>query len=187
MPLLAMRENVVRLLDRVASQMKSVRVSTLELYKASLAVYCPDYADADKTDETFQRTIIEMEKDIADELVKRDCDVLAVKRYLSGCYFQIVCGNTKFGLNLISTKRKARIAALMGEGETFDDAYRKSRNTETEDVGIVKPLVLRAPTRNEDASDYLRCVNEKVKEFLAEQGIVAVSGFRIGKHQCQAM
>ncbi len=93
--MLAMHRYIVKLFDKVASQKKSVRAAPLELYKACLKLYCPNYAKADKTDESFQRVIVEMEKDILSELVKRDCDVKTVKRYLSGCYQQVICGNTE--------------------------------------------------------------------------------------------
>jgi hypothetical protein len=65
---------------------------TFKVYEAYLAVYCPYHSKTDKTDQVFLRTIVEMEKDIMAELVKRDCDVNTVRRYLSGCFQQLICG-----------------------------------------------------------------------------------------------
>jgi hypothetical protein len=187
--MLAMHKDIVKLFDKVASQMKSVRSATLELYKASLKVYCPNYAKANKTDESFQRAIVEMEKDIVSQLVKRECDVKTVKRYLSGCYQQVICGNTEFNLNLLSTKRKTRIAALVQGGTSFSDAFQDSREVgEKEDIDISTHLVLRPADKSEDVSDYLDHINERVKDFLAGQGIPVFSGFQaVKKRQRQVV
>jgi hypothetical protein len=134
-----------------------------------------------------------MEKDIVDELVKRDMEARIVKRYLCGCYQQLICGNTAFNLNLLSTKRKASIAALVQGGASFSDAFTNSRANVDLDNGdiTVNHVTLRPAGRDEDASEYLDYINERVKDFLAKQGIRVVDGFHAVKksqrHRRQAV
>jgi hypothetical protein len=167
----------VVLLDRTAKQLKSVRLTTLDLYRICLLKTCPDWEKHDRTDIKFQTAIEDMHDEILSELAKRDCDRATVNRYLHGCYQKLILGADRFNLNYMTRKRKGQVAALVQSGVSFADAMRRTRRTKEKGNDVYPYLTIRPPEPKEDIKEYLTYVNDTVKEFLSEHNIPVFNGF----------
>jgi hypothetical protein len=176
--------NIVKMLERAAVEMKSARQTTMELYRASLKVWCPDYAKKIKTAKTnfaFLATIKDMEDDIKESLTKRDVKRVVVSAYLNGCFQEVVIGVENGSTKITSIEKRGEILARVQKGESPEEARKAILGRRERSLVSNTYFVFRPINRGESTKVYLAEASLKWSEFLKANGITAIVEMRLAK------
>jgi hypothetical protein len=162
-----------KLLDRLATEMKSIRETMVILYRATLEMRIPDYAilikDSDENDNLLNR-IQEMETDLK---------TVMASTYMEGCFEDIVIGVENGSSRPLSSKKRDTLLTLVQKGENPEEAHKKVYSHRGAKLVDVKYFTFRAPNRGEQARVYLAEAAKAWIRYLKDRKFEAIVDMRV--------
>jgi hypothetical protein len=163
---------VKRLFEKLANELTSVRATILELYRASLDVWCPGWEKIAKSNRTsLTNRALKMEASIKESMVARGYNRRALTSYLYGAFEEILAGMKGASMRPISIPKRREMMDDIASGTSPEQAKKKVMDRRESKFVRLTFFSFRPPGDTEDFSEYLTELEDALKAFLVNWNV----------------
>jgi hypothetical protein len=144
------------LFDQLATELVSIRQTILNLYRASLNVYCPGWEKIAKSNpESLTKRALQMERSIKDSMVARGYNRRALTSYLYGAFEQVLVGLKNASHRPLSIPKRQEMVKKIAAGTPPEKAKKEVMDRHESKFVKISNFTFRELEPNEDMSDYV--------------------------------
>lgn len=160
---------VRRLFDQLAQELKCIRQTVLDLYGASLNVWCPGWEKLAKSKrQSLTKRTLTMEASIKDSMVARGYNRRALTSYLYGAFEEVLVGLQNASHRPISIPKRIEMATKIASGMPPEEAKKEVMDRRESKFVKLTFFSFRPPGVDEDMSEYITELEAELNTYLAE-------------------